>query len=871
MPLHDRLESVLDHPVTLLTAPAGFGKTWLVADWMASHADVAQCWLALDQYDNDPARLWLHLLRGVDSSGSPRVATEALRLLETTSAGVNAIVDALSVGLAEHAEEVVIVLDDVHRIDNDEALASLDRFLRQLPTTTHVVLLGRHDPALPLSRWRLSGDLLEIRTADLRCSLEESKAIVAGSLGLDLDAAVVAEIQHKTMGWLAGIRLAALATAASDDVSMAAAQLPSVGTVNGAYDTISDYLVEEVIDHLDEPDRRFLLDTSILRDLSGPLCAAVAGVDNSTETLERLARAEMFVSRIGETDVWYRYHDLFRDVLRMVLRRTAPKREKLLHRRAADWLHDEGSTVSAVWHALAAGDPDLAARWLIESSRPLLASKQLDTMCTLFEQIDDAPTPISAVALTTWIFPALFANTGPQIDRILDRARAGLAAMTDAEAELHADQWAQIPYVFHGSRAELLRGIDATRAHRNGDTALAAATLADQGSTPSESGWIEGCAGQYLIYTDRYAEGSTLLRAWFDYSFSAYNPIVGNTAGVAAMLAYAKLGTGDLAAAEAMANRGIEAMRVAGLGDQPHAAVATVPLAWVALERGDLDTAEALVAPVVGRLRDLGEVPAYVYAETLLARIHHYQGNPDKANVTLDRALVLLSGRTVTGHFADYVAFERCRLALINDDLASAQLAIPDWQQRIGHGAATMTEHLILTRLAIANQHDPTKLLENTPDGIDVTSTHQIELRKLNAYHALQNGDETTALDYLIKAMEIATHTGHRQTFLDDYPTFGALIENAAAMSGFRLTYPGRQPQTPPSATTAPTLTEPLTDRELEFLRLLPTHLTYKEIGEQLYVSTNTVKSYLKNIYRKLEVDNRNTAVAHAQTLGLLN
>jgi LuxR family maltose regulon positive regulatory protein len=372
-----------------------------------------------------------------------------------------------------------------------------------------------------------------------------------------------------------------------------------------------------------------------------------------------------------------------------------------------------------------------------------------------------------------------------------------------------------------------------------------------------------------LIYHGRYTEGLQLLERWNEFSFSAAVPDVGNQAIVLAVLAWARIGRGDLAGAEAMADRAVEIMRDARADDRPFATVPVVPLAWVAWERGDLDTAAALLTSVMDQITYFGEIPAYVYAHTLLARIHHSQGRHRDAREALDGASVAPDGAPLTSHWTTLIALERTRLALLNQDLPAAEAALPDWRTRQNHGATTMFEHHLLTRLTITTGDDPTPLLDQPPTGLDITPAHHIEQHKLRALHALGAGDDSRALHHLTQAMKLATHTGHRQTFLDDTPTFGALLENAAAHTGHRLTTHRQSAPTPPT-TPAPVLAEPLTQRELDVLRLLPTHLTYQQIADELYVSPNTIKSYIKSIYRKLQTDKRSDAVTTAHTLGLI-
>jgi LuxR family maltose regulon positive regulatory protein len=373
-----------------------------------------------------------------------------------------------------------------------------------------------------------------------------------------------------------------------------------------------------------------------------------------------------------------------------------------------------------------------------------------------------------------------------------------------------------------------------------------------------------------LIYHGRYTEGLQLLERWNEFSFSAAVPDVGNQAIILSCFAWAKIGRGDLAGAEAMADRAVQIMRDARADDRPFATVPVVPLAWVAWERGDLDAAEALITRVMDRITRLGEIPAYVYAHTLLARIHHSQGRHQDAHRALDTATVAPDGSPLAGYFAALVAMERTRLALLNQDLPAAERALPDWRTRRDHGAATMFEHHLLTRLTIAFGGDPAPLLDQPPTGLDVTPADHIEQHKLRALQSLHDGDETQALEHLAEAMKIAAQTGHRRTLLDEAATFGAVLDNAGARTGYPLATHRRPLPTPPSTVATPALVEPLTERELEILRLLPTHLTYQQIADELFVSPNTIKSYIKNIYRKLEADKRSDAVTTANSLGLI-
>lgn len=864
--LHDRLDGVLDHPLTLVTAPAGFGKSWAVAGWLQGAARPPSCWVTVDSYDDDAMRLWTHVIGAVLGSSRSAAATEAEGLIAGSPAAWPRIVDTLAAGLAEGAEPLVIVLDDIHTVTNPEALASLQQFLAQLPTTSHVVLVGRHDPDIPLARWRVTGTLLEIRSTDLRCDREETAALVRDSLGLRLTDEDVSTIHERTMGWLAGIRLVA-ATIARRPGN--AATLDDVSSVHGAYDALGDYLVEEILGTLDEDTRRFLLDTSVLTTLDTALCDHVAETDASATILRDFERSGFFVTRLAD-DV-YRLHDLVRDALRAILHRQTPGRETELRLRAAHWFHDHGDPIDAVGYALEVERPDLAERWLIETARELLVAKQISTACALFDRLDATGHEMSASGLLVWSM-VIIHSTRPasEIDRSLRRTLDRLEAMDDDEARQLSVDLRGAPYRYGESPLEAKLTVQASMAHRYGDTESAVATLEAMGSTASDNGVIEALAGEALIYQEQYEPGMALLRRWTDWATTASGVLASNLAFGLTFHAYGLVGQGKLDEAERMAERAVEALQAIGLSELPVYAIGALPAGWVAWERGDVAAAEAMVEVVAPVIDLYGEIPATVLARMLQARVRFSKGDPEAAFAALHEARVTRSAHPVDGHFAERITFEQLRLHLLLGDPAAASLELPDWRERIERGPDGMREQLLLARLSIESGEDATALLEELPAGAEVTVVHQMELGKLRALVALRDGDEAGALEHLTAAMRIAVHTGHRQLFLDDEGALGALLDNAAAASGFLLRFDRDAPPVAPVADAQARLIEPLSERELELLRLLPSHLSYREIGERMFLSTNTVKSYVKSVYRKLDADRRTEAVERARAIGLV-
>lgn len=867
------VDGLFDVPVTLVTGPAGFGKSWLVADWLRCNPRTPRAWVALDPGDADVMRLWTHIVEAIERSEVPEAAKQAQALIQDEDdVGWPLVVDALAAGCDALNGHFVLVLDDAHLLQGEEARRSLVQFLREIPSNVHVVLVGRHDADLPLGRWRVTGAMRVIRTNDLRCTPRESQDLVTGMLGLDLDAEAIETLRSHTMGWIAGIRLAATVAASRADSSAAAQDLAQVGEVAGAYAELADYLVDEVISHL-EGDRQFLLDTSILLDLTPSVCAAVTGRDDAELVLDRLVRAGTFISRLDTPTPAYRYHDLFRAALQGLLHRSTPGREPGLHIAAARTLLNEGGYVPAVEHAIAAGELDFAERILVDASAAILAARQIDTLVSLFERIDSTGHQMQPSGLMTWVGAALYSTRkSDEIHRLLTATRDRLARITAEEEADVARGLSVAAEPFHDSVEEFRAAVDSTIAHRHGDLDLARASC-DRLEQPSENGFVEAAAGEALIFQERYADGLALTESWQQYCLEAQNDTMGavNLAHCLSIVALGKHGQGHLDEADRVVDQAVTALSRRGLADRPQLAIATLPAGWMAWERGELDAAAAVVESVLAPIRTLGELPAELIARMLAARICGSKGEAKAAYAELDAALVPSGVHVIPPHFVTWITLERARIALLFDDVDYAVMAIPDWERRLAAGTPSTREHLVLARMALAAglpgaATDHVQL----PDGAEPTPANQIEIHKLAALAAVASGDEEAALDQLTAAFAVAAHTGHRQTLLDDYRTFGHLLDNAAARNRVPLLRNESATSTPPAPAAGRLLADPLTPRELEVLRMLPSHLSYRGIAERLFVSPNTVKFYIKTIYRKLGAADRADAVQIARSLGLV-
>jgi LuxR family maltose regulon positive regulatory protein len=358
--------------LTLISAPAGFGKTTVLAEWLTTAAAQKRsvAWLSLEEDDSQPGSFWTYVTAAL-AKAVPGVGADALRLLASPQPQVQAVLATILNELSAVPKDVDLVLDDYHLVDGPDISAGMTFLLEHLPPNVHLVMSTRADPALPLPRLRARGELVEVRAADMRFSADEVADYLNGVAGLTLDAREIAILEGRTEGWIAALQLAALSMQGREDVG------EFIAGFAGDDRYIVDYLVEEVLERQADHVRSFLISTSILDRLSGPLCDTVTGRPGGKAMLEALERANLFVVPLDERRHWYRYHHLFGDVLATHLTDERPTDVPDLHRRASQWYEQHGETQPAVRHALAAGDVDRAAT-LVELAIPDLRRTRQD-------------------------------------------------------------------------------------------------------------------------------------------------------------------------------------------------------------------------------------------------------------------------------------------------------------------------------------------------------------------------------------------------------------------------------------------------------------------------------------------------------------
>jgi LuxR family maltose regulon positive regulatory protein len=884
--LADRLAQAHGEQLTLVCAPAGFGKTALLADW-ARRSQRPVAWLSLDEGDNDPARFWRHVAAALDTV-RPGVAQQVaafLQGLQPTS--FEAVVTALVNELAGVAEEVVLVLDDYHLVQAPQVHQSVEFLLAHLPACLRPVLASRVDPPLHLARLRARGLLSELRERDLRFTPQEAAELLHAAVGPGLPAAAVAALVDRTEGWVAGLQLAALSLQGRGDIAA------FVAGFSGSHRYVLDYLTEEVLDRQPQQLRGFLLETSVLERLCGPLCDAVTGHTDSQRLLEQVERANLFLVPLDEVRGWWRYHHLFADLLRARLQREQPERVPELHRAAAAWSEQHGLVDEAVRHALAAEELAWAARLIEQHFDAMLWRSENATLRRRLQAL-----PAQLVRSRPWLclaqaWWALLGGRLEVVEPLAGDAERAFAAVAEEPYEPSvgraASLLANVPAAIAVVRAGLarLQG-DAERTSRFGQQALAHLTDADR--------TLRFFAEYYLAMADWL--GGRLVEAEQALAGLAAEQLAAGARFLAPLyhdLGQVQRARGHLGAALRTYQSALGIASQAGY-PLPPAGIAQVDLAEVRYERGELDAALDHATQGVALCRQLGWTRPLVPGLAILAWSRHAQGDRAGALAVMREAERAEWSPAVVALF-NPVPTVQARLALARGEVADAA----GWVQQRGLGVGDEPsyprerEYLVLARVLLAQQA-PQRAL-GLLERLHALAAAQgrtgsvVEVRALQALARSASGDQAGALAALAEALTLGAPEGYLRVFVDEGAPMAALLhkllvgrpqERLAAADAVPREYLARLadafeqaalPIRPPvgrGGVVVAGLVEPLTARELEVLQLLAVGAPNRAIAERLVVTPETVKKHLSHLFDKLGAANRTQAVARARQLGLL-
>ena len=657
--LHRLLGSGATVRLTLVDAPAGWGKTTLLTDWLVTRDAPRSCWLSLDAADNDPLRFWSYLLAALRTV-APEVGETALPLLRTSATDVERdLIPVLVNDVAGLDTELLLVLDDYHVIGNDEVHRCVAVLIERMPPSLRLVISTRSDPPLPLARLRVRGELLELRADDLRFTPEESSLLFNDVLHLGLGDEDVRRVQGRTEGWAAGLQLAALTLRDRPDA------IAFIARFAGNDRHVVDYLGAEVLDALDPSTLTFLLQTSVLNRLCGPLCDAVTLRGDSSAVLVEVERTNLFVVPLDHVREWYRYHQLFRELLRHELRRHAPGGETDLHRRAAHWYETAGNASEAIFHAREAGDAAMTHRLVAAHWRPYFNQGRLTTVSTWLAGIDPEEIAADAELSAAAVWVAMDRGRLDDVDRALsaaERARQGDAALRLLRA-LHRFK--------SGDAGRAIRLLDGPH-------------LPDDAFARTVASCVRGASLYWSGRTER--------------ALAAFDPVTAlalsddNVLGAVYSLGYRALtraGRGEVTEAEALVEKAADLLRREHVGDHFVAMMPALARARAAELRGDVTLACSAADRAVDLARHGAGRIEFAAALATSARMRRWADPDDpEASRRLDEAATVLGLCPDPGQaLRDAVLAERRRSASLRAAGGSASPA-----RGVGRLAEPLTE-----------------------------------------------------------------------------------------------------------------------------------------------------------------------------------
>lgn len=900
--LIDRIDS--QRKLTLVSAPAGFGKTTLLAEWVAANPTRPVAWVSLDPSDNDPAVFWTYVITALQNI-QPGLGERSFQLLQSPQPPpIESVLMTLLNELAAVKANVVLMLDDYHAIATQAIHDGIGFLLSHLPPQMHLMIASRADPPLFLGRLRSHGELTELRVGDLRFTPDEAAAFLNQGMGLAISAADVAALEKRTEGWIAGLQLAALSMQGRTD-------LPGfIAAFSGDDRYIVDYLLEEVLQRQSDRIRHFLLQTAILCRLSGSLCDAVTDQNNGQEMLETLERSNLFIIPLDNKRQWYRYHHLFADVLQAHAPTDWPEQLPRLHRKASEWYEQHGLSSDAIRHALAAQDFERAAG-LIEQVWPTMRRRQQEpTVLGWIKTIPDAIVrnrPVLSVAY------ALVLLNGGQLDAVeallqdaerwlgeggkMTASDQSLAFSATERIVVDEKQFRALPATIANTRAYWSQSIGdvastVTYAQQALDL-LPADEEYERGATAALLGLAYWSSGKLEAAYRSFAEG-----------LDTFKQMGGTQTTVGGTLLLANMGVarGRFRQTIRLCEQALEIATQQGEAVLSGAAELYLTLSELRYEQGDLEAASQLLLRGE-ELRQQISLPVSEYLWGVMwARLETAQGDLEAAlhqlceaerlyyNTPIPnvRPVAALKAQTWVkqGRLAEALSWVRERGLSVEDELSYLR----------------EYEHITLARILICQykldvqspSSDRSYLEERIQQSIDLLarlleaaeadertgSTIEILVVQALAYEA--QGDLPAAIASLERALTLAEPEGYVRIFAEPGTPMVRLLREAMTR-GISPTYTqrlltaletwGQQPKPSGNRPIAPSpqpLIEPLSQRELEVLRLLNTELSGPEIARELVVALSTVRTHTKRIYSKLNVTNRRAAVKRAVELELI-
>ena len=923
--LFEQLNGAFAHPLTLLVAPAGFGKTTLVAQWSAQSGQ-STVWLSLDRGDNDPMRFWGYVIAALEKlkAGIGQTALALLRDQAAHPPAMETIGIALINAVASLQEDFGLVLDDYHVVENEQIHRLLAFLLNHGPATMHIMILTRADPPLPLACWRARDDLLELRAADLRFTLEETAHFLLAALHLHLGLEQVAALAARTEGWIAGLQLAALTLRGLETDQIPA----SIASSLSSNRFVLDYFVDEVLQGQPADVRDFLYQTAVLDRFCPALCDAVldhsaisrqgdsdpsderaAGSSNSRTMLDYLEHNNLFLIPLDAEGRWYRYHNLFGDILRKLLSQRHPDLVTQLHARASAWYEEHNLAPEAIEQALSAADYERAAGLIERSGAEIVNRGEVTTVLGWLKAL---PQEIVRGLPQLCLYYAFAQIIGGDLDAVepwlLEAQAADTAARPPADCGSLAGQSAALQAFFAARSGDTDRAIQltgqalaclpATHVFLRSITSWARSLAYEQAGDP---------AGVRLAFADNPGTGQIAINS----------PVAAVTLYT---LGFLEMERGRLGQAREFYRRAFQALNERDQGDNTLAGLVALGMGEVLRQQDDLAGAQDYLDYGLGLSQRWRRPDAAMRGYVSLAWLYQAQGDEARSLATVTRAMNMAADRVAPETLA-WLQAQQAHLAVVQGHLAAAQAWAHERKLRVlqetedpRHHFPRFLELVVWARLLLAQGRAAEalgvldSLWQRLPERGWMESRISISVMRALAEDAL--GDRARALATLGAALALAGPEGYVRIFLDEGlplllllaegPRTGAWHEQPLRVYGKRLLTLARSSVALPAGATSASqgqaqdydelglaaarlapagvvlalpnqqLVDPLSQRELEVLRLAANGLGNHDIADRLVISVGTVKSHIHSIFSKLGVEDRQHAIAQAATLELL-
>lgn len=856
-----QLNERIQRKLTLITAPAGYGKTNLASEWTHSlqSEDTSNnriTWLSLEEADSEPIRFLSYVIAALQQV-APEIGVGALSLFEMAqSPPINTVLNELINDIAGLDYHIMLVLDDYHVISHPEIHEALRYLVEHQPHQMHLVITSREDPPLPLPRLRARGEMAEIRMHDLRFSLDKTTQFFSHSMKLDLESEVISVLEARTEGWIAGLQLAGIVLKNLPD------HQAFMDTFSGSHRYVLDYLTDEVLQSQDEEVRQFLVQTAILKRFNTDICQAVTGNANSQFILEQLEQTNMFIVPLDHERVWYRYHHLFADSLLTELSKAEASE---LYKKASAWHEANDMIFEAVTYALDSADPEFMAdmidvalqqetiwssgnlvlysSWLEKLPAQVLANRphlSLNAAFVLYlsGRFDDA---LQLIALAETDLAAQPAS--PEVENLLALValyRGSIAAVRgDVEQAIELITFAQsrLPRADHMAHA---------RAHFS------------LGVANENSGQADDAAKNFLRASEK-AQSAGVLHLAVHARCSAAQVLID---------------LGRLNLAEQACRTAIdlaEGQRFPPLG------VALSILGGIALERNDLASAEQLLNEGIALssqrmllIHVIAGMASYVHLTVCQGNTAEFLNAIDEVNAILEE----YDEEYDVDRFYLVAAAHQARMHIFLADRQAVDQWAKAYQASRSDSPFEYAELTLVRYLLMSGDYEAVpSILQPLLDAARHEGRFRasMEIKLLFSRYCQDKGDIPTALKWLSEALEIAAPEGFIRIFLDEAPVLELLPQVRETAPDLVDAILGQQKSPDDVERPAqPQLPEPLTEQELNILALIVGGKTNQQIADELVVTLGTVKWHVHNILQKLGVNNRTQATIRAQELGLL-